>query len=117
MFNTSFLDIKNVVLKSDALKDELTPTSQSVDAKSERATLAFSSALPAGSKATLKIDFAAKLTGNMMGYYYSTWDKDDKKLYYTLTQFEVSTLSSACFPRWLTKSTVDSCSTRCALLG
>ena len=41
------------------------------------------------SKVQLKIDFDADLTGNMMGYYYSTWEKDGKKQYYTLTQFEV----------------------------
>lgn len=90
VFNTSSLDIKSVVLKSDALQGELTPTSQSIDTKSERLTADFASALPTGAKATLKIDYSAKLTGNMMGYYYSTEEKGDKKVYYTLTQFEVS---------------------------
>ena len=98
-----------MVLKSDALKDELAPTSQSIDTKTERATLGFSNALPAGTKATLKIDFAAKLTGSMMGYYYSTYEKDDKKLYYTLTQFEVNSMYFLASYR-LTHSQVNGCS-------
>lgn len=76
-------------VKADLLKEEQAPASQSFDAEAERTTLQFSSSLPAGSKAQLKVTYDAQLTGNMMGYYYSTWEKDGKKQYYTLTQFEV----------------------------
>lgn len=49
----------------------------------------FPTSFPAGSKAQLRINFRAALTGDMMGYYYSSWKNEGKTKYYALTQFEV----------------------------
>ena len=89
VFHTSSLNIRDVSIKADSLKEEQAPVSQSFDAAPERMTLQFPTSFPAGSKAQLKVTYDAQLTGNMMGYYYSTWEKEGRKQYYTLTQFEV----------------------------
>ena len=57
--------------------------------KRGRATVKLAKALPAGSKAKLKIVYEGSLLSNMTGYYKSVWDHDGKKDHYSLTQFEV----------------------------
>ncbi|KAL5529124.1 hypothetical protein ACEPAG_5098 [Sanghuangporus baumii] len=99
VFHSSTLNIKDVSITTDSLKEPQAPTSQSFDAASERAYLKFPTVFSAGSKAQLKVNFDAQLTGSMMGYYYSTWEKDGKKQYYTLTQFE-PTAARRAFPCW-----------------
>ncbi|KAJ7242385.1 leucyl aminopeptidase [Mycena haematopus] len=64
-----------------------------------RATLNFSAALPAGSKAQVKISYTAMLRGTMNGYYKSAWQKDGKTEYYALTQFQ-PTDARAAVPCW-----------------
>lgn len=105
MFHSSTLNIKDVTITADSLKEPQAPNSLSFDAASERAYLKFPTAFSAGSKAQLKVSFDAQLTGSMMGYYYSTWEKDGKKQYYTLTQFEVRSFFTTGCPvrRGLTK--------------
>ncbi|KAF8579667.1 peptidase M1, membrane alanine aminopeptidase [Ramaria rubella] len=89
-FNVSHLAIHEVVLYSDALKSEQVETANlSLDDKAERATVQSSNPLAKGSKVQLRMRFGAKLTGDMMGYYYSSYEEQGKKQYYTLTQFEV----------------------------
>ncbi|KAL5490410.1 APE2 [Sanghuangporus weigelae] len=99
VFHSSTLNIKDVSITTDSLKEPQAPTFQSFDAASERAYLKFPTVFSAGSKAQLKVNFDAQLTGSMMGYYYSTWEKDGKKQYYTLTQFE-PTAARRAFPCW-----------------
>ena len=89
VFNSSGLNLSSISISSDGFKTSQAPASQSFEEKSERTILDFPSSFAKSSKLQLKIAFDADLTGNMMGYYYSTWEKDGKKQYYTLTQFEV----------------------------
>lgn len=89
VFHSSGLNLSNVSVSSDGFKTTQAPVAQTFEDKSERAILDFSSPFAKHSKVQLKIDFDANLTGDMMGYYYSTWEKEGKKQYYTLTQFEV----------------------------
>lgn len=72
------------------MKVEQEQASESFDIVSERVTYHFSTPLPAGSKAELKVGFSGKLTGSMTGYYRSTYEVDGKQKFYALTQFEVS---------------------------
>ena len=90
-FNASGLDLHDVTLHRADVKKQEAPVSQTIDTVTERAVLAFPTAVPAGSKAQLKIKFDAPLTGSMMGYYYSTWKNEGKDECYSLTQFEVCT--------------------------
>jgi aminopeptidase 2 len=57
-----------------------------------RVSLTFPIALPAGTKAQLKIHYNAMLRGNQNGYYKSAWQKDGVREYYALTYFEVPPL-------------------------
>ncbi|KAF8590749.1 leucyl aminopeptidase [Ramaria rubella] len=99
-FNASHLAIHEVVLYSEALKTEQVETANlSLDDKAERATVQSSNPLAKGSKVQLRMRFGAKLTGDMMGYYYSSYEEQGKKQYYTLTQFE-PTAARRAFPCW-----------------
>ncbi|KAF9054698.1 leucyl aminopeptidase [Panaeolus papilionaceus] len=98
-FNTSELELGKATLYSDALKKDVTITFAGFERSQERTTYELSDTLPAGSKAELKISFSGKLTGSMMGYYKSSWEKDGKKINYTLTQFE-PTAARRAFPCW-----------------
>jgi aminopeptidase 2 len=51
-------------------------------------------ALPAGSKAQLKIYYDAKLR-DMTGYYKSSWKNNGQTEYYALTHFQVSTRTAS----------------------
>ena len=90
-FHTSKLNLGHAKLFSEALKEPLIQKASelSFSEEDERATFELPVTLPAGSKAQLKIDFEAELTGAMMGYYRSAWENEGKTEYYTLTQFEV----------------------------
>ncbi|PCH39551.1 hypothetical protein WOLCODRAFT_29621 [Wolfiporia cocos MD-104 SS10] len=95
VFNTSDLTLEDISLQSDALGASLAPTETTYNKESERGTLSFAKALPTGSKATLRIAFAGKLTGSMMGYYRSVGGGET----YSLTQFE-PTAARRAFPCW-----------------
>lgn len=88
-FNSSNLNIGNVVIHSSDLGIDQEPSSHSFDSAAETYSVKFSKPLPAGSNARLDITFDALLKGDLMGYYYSTWVLNGKKQIYTLTQFEV----------------------------
>jgi aminopeptidase 2 len=75
---------------SEALKIEQLQSGESFDTVAERVTYSFPTALPAGSKAELRIGFGGKLTGGMAGYYKSSWEHEGKTKFYALTQFEAS---------------------------
>jgi aminopeptidase 2 len=94
ILNAAELDISSASVYSEALQQEQVNSSPTLDASLERVTLNLAQALPAGSKAQLKIPFKAKLTGSMMGYYKSSWDDGGKRKTYTLTQFEVGDVQS-----------------------
>jgi Peptidase M1 N-terminal domain len=87
--NTSNLELGVAKLYSDALKTEQEQSSCTFDSETERATFAFPTKLPAGSKAQLQVGFHGKLTGSLVGYYKSLWEHEGKTKYYALTQFEV----------------------------
>lgn len=89
VFNSADLNLGSASIHSDALQTEQVDSSRTYDKKQERTTLHFAKPLPAGSKATLRISFDGTLTGNMKGYYRSSYEVDRVKKYYTLTQFEV----------------------------
>ncbi len=91
VFNTAKLTLGEAKVSSSALKQTtvVASASFSIDEENERATVQLPTALPAGSKLELKIDFEGELTGAMMGYYKSAWEHEGKTKYYSLTQFEV----------------------------
>ncbi|KAF5386726.1 hypothetical protein D9615_001832 [Tricholomella constricta] len=97
--NTSSLELGKASIYSDALKTEQEQTGGSFDTASERVTYLFPAALPAGSKAELRVGFSGKLTGSMMGYYKSTYEVEGKQKAYALTQFE-PTAARRAFPCW-----------------
>jgi aminopeptidase 2 len=88
--NTFELELGTASIYSDNLKIEQIPSACAFDTTAQRAAFSLPTALPAGSKAQFKIGFHGKLTGNMMGYYKSTWEQDGKTKVYALTQFEAS---------------------------
>ncbi|KAG9085108.1 Aminopeptidase 2 mitochondrial [Ceratobasidium sp. UAMH 11750] len=81
-FNSSDLVLheEGLTVTSDALKTEQTQTAKlaNVDQKSERASVQLATPLPGGSKAKLRIGYEGKLTGSMMGYYYSSAPHEGK---------------------------------------
>jgi aminopeptidase 2 len=90
-FNASELYLDDASIYCGALqKREQVASSREFDGASERATLHFSTPLPTGSKAQLRITFHGELSGSMLGYYLSSWEHEGRKEYYALTQFEVS---------------------------
>ncbi|KAF8969647.1 hypothetical protein BDZ97DRAFT_211457 [Flammula alnicola] len=99
VLNTSELDLGKASIYSDALKAEQVATFSSFDKAQERTTYQLNDVLPAGSKAELKITFSGKLTGNMLGYYKSSWEHEGKTKNYGLTQFE-PTAARRAFPCW-----------------
>ncbi|TFK46426.1 leucyl aminopeptidase [Heliocybe sulcata] len=99
VLNTSQLKLGEASVYSDALKTEQIQSSTHVDAKTERVTITFGSALPAGTKAKLRIGFTGELDTSMAGYYRSKWTDDGKAKYYGLTQFEPTAARKA-FPCW-----------------
>jgi aminopeptidase N len=76
-------------VRSDSLKEEQVASDYSVDEKDKRVTFTFPTTFEAGSKIELRIGFSGDLTGSMVGYYKSSYEKDGEKKYYSLTQFEV----------------------------
>ncbi|KAH9942750.1 peptidase family M1-domain-containing protein [Amylocystis lapponica] len=69
--HTNLLELEDVSLASDASQAEQAPSSSAFDAANERSAFVFADALPAGSKAQLKIAFGGKLTSDLVGYYRS----------------------------------------------
>ncbi|KAL5636049.1 hypothetical protein ACGC1H_004760 [Rhizoctonia solani] len=102
-FNSSELILheEGLTVTSDALKTEQTQSVKltGVDQKSERASIQLVTALPKGSKAKLRVGYEGKLTGSMLGYYYSSAQHEGKPRNYTLTQFE-PTAARRAFPCW-----------------
>ncbi|RDX52652.1 hypothetical protein OH76DRAFT_1553921 [Lentinus brumalis] len=98
VLNTANLELGDVSLQSDALKNVQSVASTKFDEANERGIFSFAKALPANSKARLSLSFKGPLTGDMMGYYRSTGGKDGE-LTYTLTQFE-PTAARRAFPCW-----------------
>ncbi|THH32969.1 hypothetical protein EUX98_g1220 [Antrodiella citrinella] len=101
VFNTTQLELGDLTVSSPAFEQpEVHPSSElTIDDTQERAVLALSSTLPAGSKAQLKVSFAGELTGSMMGYYRAAWEHEGKTKHYSLTQFE-PTAARRAFPCW-----------------
>jgi len=99
--NTTELKLKKASIYSDVLKGGQVQASNSVeiDTVAERVAYTFPSVLPAGSKAELTIVYGGKLTGNMAGYYNSSWVYEGKTKHYALTQFE-PTAARRAFPCW-----------------
>jgi len=79
-------------LTSNALAGEQVLAVSSFDKTQERTTFQLPRNLPTGSKAELKIAFSGEITGNMMGYYKSSWEHEGKTKHYALTQFEVRSM-------------------------
>ncbi|KAG8687839.1 Aminopeptidase 2 mitochondrial, partial [Ceratobasidium sp. 395] len=102
-FNSSDLVLheEGLTVTSDALKTEQTQTVKlaNVDQKSERASVQLATPLPKGSKAKLRMGYEGKLTGSMLGYYYSSAAHEGKPRNYTLTQFE-PTAARRAYPCW-----------------
>jgi len=89
VFHTSKLDIGAASLYSDALGEEQADQTRAMDQNLERATLHFAKAIPADSKAQLRVAFSSKLSSSMMGYYRSSWEHEGERKNYSMTQFEV----------------------------
>jgi len=97
IFNSFSLNLGDVTLQSDGVSVKAETVEMSP--KTERAIVKFGSPLPAGSKAQLGVRFGAKLTGSLLGYYYSSYKVDGVEKYYALTQFE-PTAARRLFPCW-----------------
>ncbi|KAJ7694164.1 leucyl aminopeptidase [Mycena rosella] len=94
-----FLELGTASIHSDVLQSEHLQSGQIIDKEMQRVTFTFPSALPAGSKAQLKVAFNSPLRASMTGYYRSSWEEDGHKKHYALTQFEATDARSA-FPCW-----------------
>ncbi|KZT24123.1 leucyl aminopeptidase [Neolentinus lepideus HHB14362 ss-1] len=99
VLNTAHLKLGEASVYSEALKTEQIQSSSEVDTTSERVSIKFGSALPAASKARLRIGFTGELDGSMAGYYRSKWTDEGETKYYGLTQFEPTAARKA-FPCW-----------------
>ena len=72
VFNSSKLQLHVISLATANSQTAITQTSREVDEKAERVTVQFSSALSAGSEATLFIEYEGTLDEPITGYYRST---------------------------------------------
>ncbi|KIJ42373.1 hypothetical protein M422DRAFT_75548 [Sphaerobolus stellatus SS14] len=110
VFNTTKLNIHDVVVHSEAQKSQETQTvNTDFDQKLERAIVQVANPLKKGSKVQLRVWFDGKITDELMGYYTSSYKDNGKKIYYALTQFE-PTAARRAFPSWdepLLKATFD----------
>ncbi|KAJ7134962.1 leucyl aminopeptidase [Mycena crocata] len=97
--NSNDLELGNASIYSDASQSEQLQSGQTVNKDLQRVTFTFPSALPAGSKAQLKVAFSGPLRASMTGYYMSAWEQDGQTKHYALTQFE-PTDARAAFPCW-----------------
>ncbi|KAJ7343676.1 leucyl aminopeptidase [Mycena albidolilacea] len=97
--NTNDLDLGTASIYSDVSQSEQLQSGQTIDKDLQRVTFVFPNALPAGSKAQLKVAFNGVLKSSMTGYYMSAWEQDGQTKYYSLTQFE-PTDARAAFPCW-----------------
>ncbi|KAJ6623433.1 leucyl aminopeptidase [Mycena sp. CBHHK59/15] len=99
VLNSKDLNLGDASIYSDGLQSEQLQSEQTVDKELDRVTFTFPTALPAGSKAQLKVDFNSPLRASMTGYYKSAWEQDGQTKHYALTQFE-PTDARAMFPCW-----------------
>ncbi|KAF5367551.1 hypothetical protein D9758_003664 [Tetrapyrgos nigripes] len=99
VLNSEGLKLGKAFVRSESLKDEQAASEHSVNEKEKRVTFTFPTTFEAGSKIQLRVGFAGELTGSMVGYYRSSYEKDGKKKYYSLTQFEAVDARRA-FPCW-----------------
>ncbi|KAJ7905297.1 leucyl aminopeptidase [Mycena olivaceomarginata] len=97
--NTNDLDLGTASIYSDVSQSEQLQSGQTIDKDLQRVTFVFPNALPAGSKAQLKVAFNGVLKSSMTGYYMSAWEQDGQTKHYSLTQFE-PTDARAAFPCW-----------------
>ncbi|KAI0668551.1 leucyl aminopeptidase [Trametes maxima] len=98
VLNTASLELGDVSLQSEGASDIQAAATSEFDTVNERGIFSFAKPLAAGTKARLSASFKGELTGDMLGYYYSTGGKDGE-LKYTLTQFE-PTAARRAFPCW-----------------
>lgn len=90
-FNTAELTLGALTVTSSSFNEPyVQPASAlTIDKATERATLKLPTTLVEGSTVQFRVGFEADLTGALMGYYRSAFQKDGKTKYYSLTQFEV----------------------------
>ncbi|KAJ7748797.1 leucyl aminopeptidase [Mycena maculata] len=93
------LNLGEASIFCDGLEANKFQSAQITDKDLGRVTVKFPAALPAGTKAQLKINFNAKLRGSMNGYYKSAWQRDGQTEYYALTHFQPIDARAA-FPCW-----------------
>ncbi|KAF7363266.1 Aminopeptidase 1 [Mycena sanguinolenta] len=94
--NSNGLDLGPASIFSEFSKSEQSQSGQTVDEDLQRVTFSFPNALPAGSKAQLRVAFNGPLRSTMTGYYIATWEGTK---HYALTQFEPID-ARAVFPCW-----------------
>lgn len=98
-------DTEGVSGEAEDLERDLKPGQVRVDRKQERLAIGFPEKLVGkiteGTAVKLHAAWHAELTGSMMGYYRSSWHKEDtgKEAFYALTQFE-PTAARRAYPCW-----------------
>ncbi|KAF8212441.1 hypothetical protein K438DRAFT_1806516 [Mycena galopus ATCC 62051] len=101
--NSNDLDLGSASIYSDVSQSQQLQSGQTIDKDLQRVTFTFPNALPAGSKAQLKVAFNGLLKSSMTGYYLAAWNAEEDgqtvKKHYALTQFE-PTDARAAFPCW-----------------
>ncbi|KAK7015031.1 aminopeptidase 1 [Favolaschia claudopus] len=97
--NSNDLVLGQASIYSDASQSLQLQSGQAVDKEQQRVAFTFPKALPAGSKAQLKLAFDGALKSSMRGYYMSAYEEKGETKHYALTQFEAIDARAA-FPCW-----------------
>ncbi|THU85373.1 leukotriene A4 hydrolase N-terminal domain-containing protein, partial [Dendrothele bispora CBS 962.96] len=101
VLNSSKLKLNKAIsyVRSETLNEKLAPSNCSVNDKDKQVTFTFPTTFQSGTQLELEIAFTGTFDSSNVGYYRASYEKDGKKRYYTLNQFEAINARCA-FPCW-----------------